>query len=180
MTNHLERLALERRLRVGERTRLVLRILDRARTPLSVQDIYLRARSSSLSLGLPTIRRILNQLVAAALLRRLDLPGNKRKYEKVHREQRESLIDRSSGQRIEFHSEGIEGLLKHAVQQLGYRLLDYRLELFGIPESESDAEVTAVVSTPSPSEPAGEKISSSSESPVGVHLIARSRRGPRH
>lgn len=134
VTSQLERLALQRGLRVGERGRIVLRMLDEADVPLSVDDIYRRTRTGRSPISLATIRRTLNQLTAAGLLRRLYSESHKPHYEKIHRAQREALIDSVTGQRLEFHSEGIEGLLKHAVHQLGYRLLDYRLELFGVPK----------------------------------------------
>lgn len=87
-----------------------------------------------------TIQRTLNQLTAAGLLRCLDLHARKKQYEKVYLEHRELLIDSATGRRLEFHSKGIEELLKHALVGLGYRLLDYRLELFGVPEPESEAD----------------------------------------
>ncbi len=134
MTSQLERLALERHLRIGERSRVVLRILDSATAPLSVNDIYRRTRTDRAPISLATIRRTLNQLTTTGLLRRQYRPSQKPHYEKIYHAHRESLIDSITGQRLEFRSEGIEGLLKHAVQQLGYRLLDYRLELFGVPK----------------------------------------------
>lgn len=83
-------------------------------------------------MSLPTIQRTLNRLVASGLLRRLDLSGRKKQYEPIERQQRGSLIDAATGQRTGFHSDGIEGLLQQALRQLGYQLLDYRLELTGV------------------------------------------------
>ena len=137
MTSPLERRALQQRLRVGDRSRIVLRILDKARAPLTARDIYTRARTSPLPVSMATIRRTLNQLTAAGLLRALSSRARHKQYEKAHREQREALIDRTTGRRLEFHSEGIEELLKHTLVQLGYRLLDYRLELFGVADREA-------------------------------------------
>lgn len=65
------------------------------------------------------------------------LAGRAVQYKPMHGERGGSLIDAATGQRLAFHSEGIEGLLRYAVQQLGYRLIDYRLELFGLPDPAS-------------------------------------------
>ncbi len=171
VTSQLERLALQRGLQIGERSRTVLRMLDDAGAPLSVDDIYRRTRTGRSPISLATIRRTLNQLTAAGLLRRLYSESHTPHYEKIHRAQREALIDSVTGKRLEFHSEGIEGLLKHAVHQLGYRLLDYRLELFGVPKQRG----------PKHGAPGEESDSADSPTtPTGVAPKNRSRRGPRH
>ena len=41
------------------------------------------------------------------------------------------LIDMSTGKGIEFHSRVIEDLQATVAKELGYFLVDYRLELFG-------------------------------------------------
>ena len=46
-----------------------------------------------------------------------------------------------SGHVIEFTSPEIEALQKQVAERLGYRLVDHRLELYGVPlGSESDAK----------------------------------------
>lgn len=138
MTNRLERLALQRRLRIGAQRRVILTILDQAREPLTAREIYQRAQASRQPVSLSTIQHTLSQLTAAGLLRRNVSARRRGRYEKVHGARRESLIDTATGDRLEFRSEGIEGLLKYAVRQLGYRLVDYQLELFGLPDGEPD------------------------------------------
>lgn len=138
MINRLERLALQRHLRIGTQRRIVLTILDRARNPLAAREIHRHAEASLQPVSLSTIRHTLSQLTAAGLLRRIASGGRTPRYEKVHGSRRDSLIDTATGDRLEFHSEGIEDLLRYAVRQLGYRLLDYQLDLFGLPEGQPD------------------------------------------
>ena len=133
MTNRLERLALQRRLRVGAKRRIVLKIFDRARDPLTARDVHRLALAVAMQISLSTIQRTLPQLVAVGLLRRLPSRDRKARYEKVDQEWREYLVDAATGRRLAFRSESIESLLKQAMRQLGYRLLDYRLELLGQP-----------------------------------------------
>ena len=49
------------------------------------------------------------------------------------------LIDMKSGQVIEFVDEEIEALQAAIARKLGYRLIDHRLELYGVPMDEQDA-----------------------------------------
>lgn len=141
MTSRLGRLALQRRLRVGRQRRIVLTILDQAREPLTAREIHRRTQAGRQSVSLSTIQHALRQLTAARLLRRVASARRTGCYEKVHGTRRESLIDTASGDRLEFHSEGIEALLKYAVRQLGYRLVDYQLELFGLPDGGPDSRL---------------------------------------
>ncbi len=49
------------------------------------------------------------------------------------------LIDMKTGQVIEFVDEEIEALQEAIARRLGYKLVDHRLELYGVPSS-GDAE----------------------------------------
>jgi Fur family ferric uptake transcriptional regulator len=134
VTNRLERLALQRHLRISERRRIILQVLDKAQGPTTAQEVYRRTRETYQGISLSTIHRTLNLLTEAGLLRRLEFGVHKTRYEKADAQRHDRLIDVRTGRLLEFRSEGIEGLLKHIVHELGYRLLDYRLDLFGTPE----------------------------------------------
>ncbi|HMB76743.1 MAG TPA: transcriptional repressor, partial [Kiloniellaceae bacterium] len=43
------------------------------------------------------------------------------------------LIDVKSGEVIEFQNDEIERLQRFVAEDLGYRLVDHRLELYGVP-----------------------------------------------
>ena len=47
------------------------------------------------------------------------------------------MIDIESGKVIEFQNAEIEALQREVAEQLGYRLVDHRLELYGV-ESKKD------------------------------------------
>ena len=48
-------------------------------------------------------------------------------------------IDMKTGKVIEFVDEEIEALQAAIARKLGYRLIDHRLELYGVPMDEQDA-----------------------------------------
>ena len=43
------------------------------------------------------------------------------------------LIDVESGKVIEFHDEELEALKRRVAEKLGFRLVDHRMELYGVP-----------------------------------------------
>ncbi len=130
MSHRLERLALQQAVRMSAQRRSILQVLDAAPGALSAREILLRARELNRDVSSSTVHRTLKLLTKSKLLARLESDHPVR-YLKSPSEHREHLVDLRTGRVVEFRSDGIEALLEHAVHQLGYRLLDYRLELFG-------------------------------------------------
>jgi len=56
----------------------------------------------------------------------------------VPAEHHDHLIDVKTGAVVEFHSEEIEKLQEEIARKLGYRLVDHRLELYGVPITDKD------------------------------------------
>ncbi len=142
MSHRLERLALQRAVRMSAQRRVILEVLDAAPSALSAREILLRARELNRDVSSSTVHRTLELLTKFKLLARLG-PDRPVRYRRTPSEHREHLIDLGTGQVLEFRSDGIEALLEHAVRQLGYRLLDYRLELFGAAARTKDGPAAA-------------------------------------
>ena len=49
-------------------------------------------------------------------------------------EHHDHLIDIKSGKVVEFQNEAIEELQRKIAEELGYKLVDHRLELYGVPD----------------------------------------------
>ncbi|HSO47877.1 MAG TPA: transcriptional repressor, partial [Rhizobiaceae bacterium] len=55
------------------------------------------------------------------------------RYEAASEDHHDHLIDLKSGEVIEFTSSEIERLQEEIAARLGFRLVDHRLELYGVP-----------------------------------------------
>ena len=55
-------------------------------------------------------------------------------YEEVPDAHHDHLIDLQTGQVIEFRNEDIERLQRVIAEELGFELVDHRLELYGVPK----------------------------------------------
>ncbi len=142
MSHRLERLALQRAVRMSTQRRAILQVLDAASGALSAREILLLAREVNRYVSSSTVHRTLRLLMKFKLLARVG-PDQPVRYMKCPSEHREHLIDLRTGQVLEFRSDGIEALLEHSMTQLGYRLLDYRLELFGAATQTEDGPAAA-------------------------------------
>ncbi|HAG25773.1 MAG TPA: transcriptional repressor, partial [Rhodobacter sp.] len=66
-------------------------------------------------------------------LDRLEFGDGRARYEDAERDHHDHMIDVNTGEVIEFIDPEIEALQERIAAKLGYRLVDHRLELFGVP-----------------------------------------------
>ncbi|HCN32747.1 MAG TPA: transcriptional repressor, partial [Rhodobiaceae bacterium] len=69
----------------------------------------------------------------AGILTRHDFGDGRSRYETISEDHHDHLIDLQSGKVIEFSNDAIEELQRQVAEKLGYRLVDHRLELYGVP-----------------------------------------------
>jgi Fur family ferric uptake transcriptional regulator len=69
----------------------------------------------------------------ASILERHDFGDGRARYEEAPENHHDHLIDIQSGQVIEFSNEEIEKLQHRVAEQLGYKLVGHRLELYAVP-----------------------------------------------
>jgi Fur family ferric uptake transcriptional regulator len=69
----------------------------------------------------------------SGILTRHDFRNGRSRYEEASEMHHDHLIDMKSGAVVEFVDEEIEALQRAIATKLGYRLVDHRLELYGVP-----------------------------------------------
>ena len=72
----------------------------------------------------------------AGILAKHDFGDGRARYEETPDEHHDHLIDMKSGAVMEFVDPEIEALQKAIAERLGYRLVDHRLELYGVPRDD--------------------------------------------
>lgn len=127
--NHLEQLCRDHGLRLTEHRRIVLEVLEAATDHPSVLEIHRRAAEGH-RIGIATVYRILNILSEAGAVVRRDFRDGKARYERIRAGRHDHLVDIRSGRIVEFDDVALGVLIKKVARTLGYRLVDYRLELF--------------------------------------------------
>lgn len=134
--DRLEKLCHDHGLRFTKHQRTLLDVLEASDDHLSVREIHRRAAQNH-RIGIATIYRTLNRLVQVGAVTRRNSGDGTAHYDRVGRH-RNHLIDMKSGNVFGFDEAGMASVLEDAAQQLGYRLVDYRLILFA--ESSADAD----------------------------------------
>ena len=113
----------------GQR-RTILQVLEDAHDHPSVEMVYERAKQLDNSISIATVYRTLSLLDEMDLIVRHEFKENFSRYE-TNTEHHHHLIDLETGAVIEFMNEELEKLKERIARDLGYDLVDHRLELYG-------------------------------------------------
>ena len=129
MTN-IEQKCAEAGLKMTGQRRVILKVLDEASDHPSVEDVYERARKLDDSVSIATVYRTLSLLDELDLVIRHEFQEGYSRYE-VNWDHHHHLIDLESGEVVEFQNAELERLKVKIAHELGYDLVDHRLELYG-------------------------------------------------
>lgn len=130
----LEEQCAARGIRMTEQRRIVARILQNAVDHPDVEELYARASAIDPNISLSTVYRTVNLFVDSGLIEKHDFKDSHgARFEQVPDTHHDHLIDIRSGKVIEFSNSDIEAIQEAIAEKLGYRLVDHRLELYGVP-----------------------------------------------
>ena len=131
--NRVEKQCLERGMRMTGQRRVIARVLSDAHDHPDVEELHRRAARLDPRISIATVYRTVRLFQEAGILERHDFGDGRARYEEVPTEHHDHLIDTRSGRVIEFRDDKIEELQREIARRLGYRLVDHRLELYGVP-----------------------------------------------
>lgn len=116
-----------------EQRRIIARVLSVADDHPDAEELHRRANELDNSISLATVYRTVKLFEESGIIERHEFRDGRARFEEVPSEHHDHLIDVKSGDVVEFHSEEIERLQVEIAERLGYKLVDHRLELYGVP-----------------------------------------------
>ena len=129
--DRIERLCMERGLKMTGQRRLIARVLSEAQDHPDVEEVYRRALALDSKISIATVYRTVRLFEERGILERHDFGGGRARYEPTEHGHHHHLIDVDTGQVIEFASEEHERVARAIAAGLGFDLVSHRLELFG-------------------------------------------------
>jgi len=132
MVDRLEKLCVEKGLKMTEQRRVIARVLSESTDHPDVEMVYQRAIERDPRISIATVYRTVKLFEEASILERHDFGDGRARYEERPEEHHDHLIDVKTGEVVEFSNAEIERLQAEVARTLGYRLVDHRLELFGV------------------------------------------------
>ncbi len=131
MESRIERLCIERGLKMTGQRRVVARVLSEAGDHPDVEELYRRASALDQHISIATVYRTVRLFEEQGILERRDFGGGRARYEPSEDGPHYHLIDVDTGKVIEFQDPEHEQLMHAIAGRLGFDVVSLRLELFG-------------------------------------------------
>ncbi|MGB7419474.1 MAG: Fur family transcriptional regulator [Erythrobacter sp.] len=128
----LEQLCAEKGLRITDQRRTIAKVLSDSEDHPDVEMLHARASAIDSKISIATVYRTVRLFEEAGILDRHDFGDGRSRYEPVPEAHHDHLIDVETGKVVEFVDPEVEALQREIAERLGYRLVDHRMELFGV------------------------------------------------
>ena len=132
MPDRIERLCVEKGLRMTDQRRTIARILSLSDDHPDAEELHRRASAEDNRISLATVYRTVRLFEEAGIINRHDFGDGRSRYEETPEDHHDHLIDVNSGEVIEFFDETLEAMKEEIARKHGYKLVDHRLDLFAV------------------------------------------------
>ena len=130
MSDTLLSRCLAKNIRMTSQRQIIIQVIEEADDHPDVDQLYLRSVELDNTISIATVYRTVKLLEEAGLIERLEFGDGRSRYEEA-REHHEHLVDIETGEVFEFYNEELETLKTEIAREMGYDLIDHRLELYG-------------------------------------------------
>ena len=131
MDNKIEEKCLKVGVRLTEQRKIIAKVMSQSEDHPDVDELHKRVSKLDSKVSIATVYRTVKLFEEAGVVAKHDFKGTKARYEQTTMEHHDHLIDINTGEIIEFVNNDIEKLQKKVAEELGYKLVDHRLELYG-------------------------------------------------
>ncbi len=127
----IEELCENKGLRLTEQRRVIAKVLDGSNDHPDVEELHKRAIAIDDNISVATVYRTVRLFEESGILIKHEFGDGRSRYENFQeKDHHDHLIDIESGNIIEFQNQEIEMLQKKIAEELGFDLVDHRLELY--------------------------------------------------
>ena len=138
MSETIEQKCIEKGVKLTDQRRIIAKVLSESKETYGesdhpdVDELYKRVSMIDNKISIATVYRTVKLFEEAGILTKHDFKGGKARYEAIIESHHDHLIAIKTGEIIEFVDEEIEKLQKKVADKYGYKLVDHKLELYGI------------------------------------------------
>ena len=129
----LEQTCVKKGMRMTEQRRVIARVLQAADDHPDVEELYHRAAKVDPKISISTVYRTVRLFEDAGIIEKHDFGDGRSRYETIPDVHHDHLIDLKTGKVIEFRNEEIEVIQERIARELGYTIVDHRLEIYAVP-----------------------------------------------
>ncbi len=144
MSETIEAKCLSKGVKLTDQRKIIVRVLSESKEKYGesdhpdVDELYNRVSKVDPKISIATVYRTVKILEETGILVKHDFKAGKARYEQISESHHDHLIDVKSGEIIEFVDDEIEKLQKKVAEKYGYKLVDHKLELYGVKVNSKD------------------------------------------
>ena len=134
----IEQKCLAKGVKLTDQRRIIAKIISDSKSEYGesdhpdVDELYSRVSKVDPKISIATVYRTVKLFEEAGILTKHDFKGGKARYEAMIESHHDHSIDIKTGEIIEFVDDEIEKLQKKVAEKHGYKLVDHKLELYGV------------------------------------------------
>ena len=132
MSQKIEKKCIEKGVKLTDQRKIIAKVMSESSDHPNVDELYTRVSKIDPKISIATVYRTVKLFEESGILAKHDFKGGKARYEELSESHHDHLIDVKTGDIIEFVDEEIEELQKKVAEKYGYKLVDHKLELYGI------------------------------------------------
>ena len=130
--NKIEEKCKVKNVRLTDQRKVIAKIMSNSNDHPDVDELHKRVNKVDKKISIATVYRTVKLFEEAGIVEKHDFKGGKARYEELNEGHHDHLIDIKSGEIIEFVDDEIEKLQEKIAEKYGYRLVDHKLELYGV------------------------------------------------
>ena len=128
----IEQKCIDKGVKLTDQRKIVAKVMSESHDHPDVDELYNRVSKIDLKISIATVYRTVKLFEESGILTKHEFKGRKARYEELNEGHHDHLIDIKSGEIIEFVDDEIEKLQKKVAEKYGYKLVDHKLELYGV------------------------------------------------
>ena len=132
MSETIEQKCIAKGVKLTDQRKIIAKVMSNSEDHPDVNELYLRVSKLDSKISIATVYRTVKLFEEAGIITKHDFKGGKARYEEVSESHHDHLIDIKTGEIIEFVDDEIEKLQKKVAEKYGYKLVDHKLELYGV------------------------------------------------
>ena len=132
MSETIEQKCLSKGVKLTDQRRIIAKVMWESNDHPDVDELYKRVSKIDTKISIATVYRTVKLFEESGILTKHEFKGGKARYEELNEGHHDHLIDVKTGEIIEFVDEDIEKLQKKVAEKYGYKLVDHKLELYGV------------------------------------------------
>ena len=132
MKDSIEQKCIDKGVKLTDQRKIIAKVMSESHDHPDVDKLYRRVSKVDSKISIATVYRTVKLFEESGILTKHEFKGDKARYEELNEGHHDHLIDIKSGEIIEFVDDEIEKLQKKVAEKYGYKLVDHKLELYGV------------------------------------------------